>query len=529
MGSKKWKVDMKDIRNLLALVAKGSYSNREIATSLGISHQSVSRQLDRLAEAGVSIQEACDLDDEALSAICYPNSPGPKSNGKVMPNLDAILTELAKPNPPTRKVLYDEYCEQFLDEHYGYSQFCEFIRQAKKDRSLTMHLEHVPGDQLLIDFAGDKVGIYSSPGAVDPDYQASIFVATLAFSGKTFIWATRYQDVSCVIDATERALYFFGGVVGRLVPDNMAAAVTTAKGPKTALKLNNSFKEFANHLGTLIAPTRVRRPKDKAKVEQMVGYVQRDILGRLRNQRFYSIAELNVALLDGINRLNNTKIGGQDFSREDRFVEFEANCLAPLPPHKFQFGVWSNVRAGSNYHVKVAGNYYSVPYRLANSSLSAKATIDTIEIYEGSNCVAIHTRSMLSGKYTTIEAHMPQNHLNYQRSTSIDGLLSQLSAIGPSTLAFAQAILDRAGPATGLAIGSLAQIAEVAKLYGADPCEQSCTYAIAIGSTKSSSLRSIAAKGLFDSEIGETSNLPCITTHDNIRGACYYGGMEDVI
>ncbi|CAG4906118.1 MULTISPECIES: winged helix-turn-helix domain-containing protein [Acidithrix] len=53
MASKKWKVDMKDIRKLLALVTKGSYSNREIATSLGISHQSVSRQLDRLAKAGV--------------------------------------------------------------------------------------------------------------------------------------------------------------------------------------------------------------------------------------------------------------------------------------------------------------------------------------------------------------------------------------------------------------------------------------------------------------------------------------------
>jgi DNA-binding Lrp family transcriptional regulator len=184
MASKKWKVDMKDIRNLLALVAKGNYSNREIATSLGISHQSVSRHLDKFAKAGVGIQEACDLDDEALAAICYPISPGPKSNAAVMPNLDAILTELAKPNPPTRKVLYDEYCEQFPEESYGYSQFCEFIRQAKKDSNLTMHLEHVPGDQLLIDFAGDKVGIYSSPGASDPDYQASIFVATLAYSPK---------------------------------------------------------------------------------------------------------------------------------------------------------------------------------------------------------------------------------------------------------------------------------------------------------------------------------------------------------
>ncbi len=266
MSSKKWKVDMRDIRNMLALVAKDQYSAREIAESLGISHQSVLRHLAKLEDAGISVSQACELDDQQLEAICYPTSPGPKSNEKVMPDLDAIIAELAKPNPPTRKVLFDEYCDKYQERAYGYSQFCEFVRQGRKDTSLTMHIEHIPGDRLLIDFAGDKVGIYSSPGASEPDYTASIFVATLAFSGKTFTCATRYQDVASVIDATERAFYFFGGSVSRLVPDNMAAAVVTAKGPKKALKLNSSFCEFANHYGVLIAPTRVRKPRDYPEV-----------------------------------------------------------------------------------------------------------------------------------------------------------------------------------------------------------------------------------------------------------------------
>ena len=526
MGTKKWKVDMKDIRDMLALAAKDRYSAREIAASLGISHQSVTRHLARIAEAGLGVEQARELTDEALGAICHPASPGPRSGAKAMPDLDAIIAELAKPNAPTRKVLWEEYREQYQEAGYGYSQFAGLIRHARSMNTLTMHLEHVPADKLFIDFAGDKVGIYSSPGATEPDYEASIFVATLAYSGKTFAWATRYQDVASVIDATERALYSFGGVVARLVPDNMATAVIAARGAKGALKLNSSFKEFANHLGTLIAPTRVRKPRDKARVEQMVGYVERDVLGRLRNRRFYSIEELNVALEQGLARLNAAKLQGQDFSRDDRFLEAEAGALAALPGHKFQFGLWSRTRAGSNYHVKVAKSYYSVPWRLAHCPLTAKATVGTVEIYDGTSCVAIHPRSMLAGGYVTNQAHMPPDHLAYARSTSVEGLMAQIAAIGPSAVAFADAILARVG-STGLAMASLAQIAEVGRAYGAQVCERSAAHAIAIGATRSSSLASIAAKGLFDEDPAHSSTAPSVI-HNNIRGPRYYGGAIDV-
>ena len=141
--------------------------------------------------------------------------------------------------------------------------------------------------------------------------------------------------------------------------------------------------------------------------------------------------------------------------------------------------------------------------------------------------MAIHTRSMLSGRYITNEAHMATKHLFYQRSESIDGLMAQIKNIGPSAVSFAEIILAKKGSATGLAIASLAKIIEVAKLYGADVCEKSCAYAIAIGSSRSSPLSSIASKALFESDIDDHLTPPSIT-HDNIRGANYFGGMKDV-
>ena len=184
MGTKKWKVDMKHIRDMLALAASDRYSTREIATSLEVSHQSVTRHLAWIAKAGLGIDRAMELTDEALEAICYPAAPGPRASSKAMPDLAAIIAELAKPNAPTRKVLWKEYREQYQKASYGYSRFAELVRKERSMSTLTMHLEHVPADKLFIDFAGDKVGIYSSPGAKEPDFEASIFVATLAYSQK---------------------------------------------------------------------------------------------------------------------------------------------------------------------------------------------------------------------------------------------------------------------------------------------------------------------------------------------------------
>jgi transposase len=57
-----------------------------------------------------------------------------------------------------------------------------------------------------------------------------------------------------------------------------------------------SYQDLAAHYGTTIMPTRPRKPRDKAKVEVAVQIAQRWILARLRDRRFFSLAELNVAI-----------------------------------------------------------------------------------------------------------------------------------------------------------------------------------------------------------------------------------------
>jgi len=48
----------------------------------------------------------------------------------------------------------------------------------------------------------------------------------------------------------------------------------------------------------------VRRPRDKAKVEGGVLIVERWILARLRHETFFSVAEVNRAIAELLNELN---------------------------------------------------------------------------------------------------------------------------------------------------------------------------------------------------------------------------------
>lgn len=64
----------------------------------------------------------------------------------------------------------------------------------------------------------------------------------------------------------------FGGVVKRVVLDNMSAAIVRADAKDPGI--NPSFAEYAQARGFFVDPARVRHPQDKARVENQVPYVR---------------------------------------------------------------------------------------------------------------------------------------------------------------------------------------------------------------------------------------------------------------
>src|SRR5690606_25452368 len=112
-------------------------------------------------------------------------------------------------------------------------------------------------------------------------------------------------------------LSFIGGVPEAIVTDNLKPAVT--RGSKYDPELNRSMADFALHFDTAVLPTRARKPRDKALVESAVNIVYRDIYAHLHNRVFYSLAELNSAILPLLKSLNERPFQKKPGSRISGF------------------------------------------------------------------------------------------------------------------------------------------------------------------------------------------------------------------
>src|SRR5690242_11094966 len=66
--------------------------------------------------------------------------------------------------------------------------------------------------------------------------------------------------------------------------------------------LNQAYAEFAEHYSVAIPPACIKKPRDKAKVETGVGFVERLILARLRNHRFFLLGDLNTRYRRAVGR-----------------------------------------------------------------------------------------------------------------------------------------------------------------------------------------------------------------------------------
>jgi transposase len=157
-----------------------------------------------------------------------------------------------------------------------------------------------PGEKLFVDWAGQTVPIHDpTSGAVT---EAHVFVAVLGASNKTFVAAFPNEQLPAWIAGHVQAYAFFGGVAKATVPDNPKTAVSHPC--RYEPQLHRTYQELAEHYGTVILPARIKKPRDKAKVETGVQIVERQILAVLRHQRFFSVAALNQPITPLLAKLN---------------------------------------------------------------------------------------------------------------------------------------------------------------------------------------------------------------------------------
>ncbi len=160
-----------------------------------------------------------------------------------------------------------------------------------------------------------------------------------------------------------------------MVPDNLRSAVTKAN--RYEPRLNDSYQKLANHYQTAVMPARPYKPKDKAKAENAVLLVERWIMMRLRHQTFHTFKELNLAIRELMNDLNEREMKQYGASRKALFDKLDKPALKPLPKQRYLYTETKRAKVGPDYHIEYRRHYYSVPH-VAGALRDQRLKINTI-------------------------------------------------------------------------------------------------------------------------------------------------------
>lgn len=505
---------MRRVRQVLRLAQEAGLTQREIARALAMSPTTVGEYLRRARLGGLSWPLAEGLDDAQLEAQLFP----PTALSKVprpLPVWAEVHCEL-KRKGVTLALLWEEYKANHPDG-LQYSQFCEHYRRFVKGVDLVMRQHHRAGERLFVDYAGQSVPIVERKTGEIRD--AQIFIATLGASSFTYAEATWTQTLPDWCASHVRALQYLGCSPELFVPDNLKSAVT--RPCRYEPLLNRTYEALAEHYGAAILPARVRRARDKAKVENAVLLVDRWVLARLRNLTFFSLDELNREIQGLLEQLNDKPFQKLPGSRRSLFESIDRPAMKPLPIQPYVYAEWGRARVNIDYHVDVKRHYYSVPYVLVGKQLDVCLTANTVELLYRSNRVASHRRSSRKGHHTTLAEHMPKAHREYARWTP-QRLLRWAEHFGSGTAELVSSILaSRRHPQQGFR--SCLGILRLGKSFGEQRLEAAAQRALRIDARSYRSVHSILKNGLDQQALPSTETAPPDPiTHANIRGAQYY-------
>jgi transposase len=286
---------MNTVRAIIQLLSRG-YSLRAIAEQLGISRDTVTKYARYCQASGKSYDELLRMDDGELGAIVY--LPAATEN-VIDERRQYLVTQLPKYTAElkrtgvTRKLLWQEYRKEVPDG-YQYSQFCFILCDLMNTKgNPVMHIEYAPGDRLMIDFAGDMLQYVNvETGEV---VQCPVLVCILPFSGYSFVIAMHKATLPYLVAALNKCLEFFGGVTRSLKSDNMKQIVVRSN--RYEPTFTDMIEQWALHNNIELVAARVRKPQDKAPVENEVKLAYQRIYAPLRNEQFSSLEALNEAIL----------------------------------------------------------------------------------------------------------------------------------------------------------------------------------------------------------------------------------------
>lgn len=485
------RLHMNHLRDLIHRL-RGGESERRIARDMQLSRPTVHKYHLLAQQEGYLDPEQPLPDDRTLQAALGPGPQPPK------------IPSTLEPHRAVVKHFIDQGVEmtaiwQRLKDNYGYTgsysavrRFVSHLAPTPSTAYVRVHTE--PGDEMQVDFG--SVGSLYDP-ATGRIRTAFAFVATLSFSRHQYAELVFDQKTATWIGLHRRAFEFFGGVVRRVVPDNLKAAVLKALVHDPVL--GQAYRQMALHYGFLISPTRPRTPQHKGKVENGVHYLQRNFMA---GQEFADIHFANQHLRTWIVEVAGVRQHGTTHQPPLRlFLEHERAALLPLPDQPFSLCEIRTVKVHPDCHVVIAGSYYSAPYTYVGQKLDAFVHERVVELYQGQELVATHVRSLEAGQWQTRNEHYPPHKAAYLQRTP-DFCRQTARRIGPAAFQVADRLLaDR--PLDRLR--SVQAILRLEESVGPQRLEAACARALYYGDVRYKRIKGILNAALDREPLPETT------------------------
>ncbi|SKC24321.1 IS21 family transposase, partial [Alkalitalea saponilacus] len=387
-------------------------SNRKIGSMLSIHRNTINGYVHLFNASKHSKEELLDLENSELLKL-FPSHTTIKN-----PRYNELMLYFEDMNQQrdypgfTFLFHYKEYQQQ-SKEPYSYTQFMEHYHRKFPKEKGSMKLDHEPGHEVYIDFAGKKLQITNrETGEITP---VEVFVTILPKSQYTYVEACLSQKREDLIHCMANALSYYGGVPKGIVSDNLKSAVTRAS--KYEPEINRSFKDFACHYNCAINPTRGYSPQDKALVENAVNLVYQRIYYPLRHMTFFSLEDLNREIRKLLVSYNDLLLQHRQASRRELFQSTDRECLKPLPETSYELKDYRRAKVQKIGYVFFSPdkNYYSVPYRYIGRQTQIQYTKSTVEVFYNHERIASHKRNPAPGSYTTNEDHLSSTHKAYSQ------------------------------------------------------------------------------------------------------------------
>ena len=507
---------------VLRLRAEG-FTGRQIAAQ-GMSRSSVAAVIDAADREGVGWDDVADLDDATVYARLFPGR-GEHDSVHAQPDWDRVHRELAKVGV-TLKLLHGEYvdsCRMSGSMAMGYDRFCKTYQQYVLINGAASRVGHKAGQSVEVDWSGKTMAL------IDPVTGAStrvyLFVATLPFSRYSFVEPTLDMRQDTWLRAHVSMFGWFGGSVPRIVPDNLKTGVTSHPAEGEVV-LNDAYRELAAHYSAAVLPGRVKKPKDKASVENTVGNIATAVIAALRERAFATLPELRAAVYERMAAYNAEPFQKRTGSRLSVFEAEEKPLLRPLPAVAFEISRWFyRRRVQRNGHVVFEKNFYSVPYANIGRSVDLRVTDTTLEVFAGDRRLTSHFLAPFGvvNEYRTHDSDLPDGPR--YRQWDADRVREWAGRIGENTTIVVNRIFESV-PVDEQGLDAALAVLRLTKRYSAVRVEAAAGIAL---QSRVRSPRYAHLRPILETHQDQRGRGPWVEPAEKapvgyVRGADYYAG-----